>query len=170
MNHIENAFAKNVFQLGFVSVNWAGTIKFTSVLSVLFSVQRNKIIVGIVCNEPYLITNKIFLHNRLASNINPSLKFSQNHINSLTLTYKAILFRSNRFFRIMKMRLMMILLIQVSLAHDSHGLGDRKDFKYQDSWTVKILRHLTGNWFSIALKSLNKYGWYISNDLKFTVL
>ena len=44
-------------------------------------------------------------------------------------------------------------MIQVSLAHDSHGLDDRKDFKYQDSWTVKLLRHLTGNWFSITLKA-----------------
>ena len=69
----------------------------------------------------------------------------------------------------MKMRLTMnllIIVIQMSFAHDSHGLGDRKDFKYQDSWTVKILRHLTGNWFSITLKSLRKYGWYILNDCK----
>ena len=49
--------------------------------------------------------------------------------------------------------ILLIIMIQVSLAHDSHGLDDRKDFKYQDSWTVKLLRHLTGNWFSITLKA-----------------
>ena len=47
--------------------------------------------------------------------------------------------------------ILLIIMIQVSFAHESHGLGDRKDFKYQDSWTVKLLRHLTGNWFFISL-------------------
>ena len=52
------------------------------------------------------------------------------------------------FFRIVNMQQMiltLIIMIQTSLAHDAHGLGNRKDFKYQDSWTVKLLRHLTGN-------------------------
>ena len=52
------------------------------------------------------------------------------------------------------MILTLIIMIQMSLAHDAHGLDNRKDFKYQDSWTVKLLRHLTGNEFSFTAKIL----------------
>ena len=45
-----------------------------------------------------------------------------------------------------------MLMIQMSFAHE-HGLSDRKDFKYQDSWTVKLLRHLTGFVHKIVQRS-----------------
>ena len=54
-----------------VFCQWTEPVRSSLLQLKLISVQRNKIVVDIACNEPYLITNKIFLHNRPASNINP---------------------------------------------------------------------------------------------------
>ena len=96
-----------------------------------------------MCIKLYLIANKTLLRNR-------------KHINSPILKNEASI-SVHDFFRIVNMRQMILTLIimnPTSLAHDAHGLGNRKEFKYQDSWTVKLLRHLTGNEFSFTAKSL----------------
>jgi len=101
----------------------------------------------------YLIVKKIFLHNRSALNIYNAIQSKPYKFPIFTLWSQSV----HDLFRIVNMRQMiltLIIMIQTSLAHDAHGLGNRKDFKYQDSWTVKLLRHLTGNWFSFSTKSL----------------
>ena len=106
---------------------------------ILISVQW----ISIMCIKLYLIANKTLLRYR-------------KHINSPILKNETSI-SVHDFFRIVNMRQMILTLIimnPTSLAHDAHGLGNRKDFKYQDSWTVKLLRHLTGNEFSLTAKSL----------------